>query len=261
MKNSTFISLIMDRSGSIGSVLPQMQSAVTEFLNAQKVLEGECELLLAEFDDKYSIVYKGPIKDVPNYAIVPRSMTALHDAIGRTITEVGRELAARDESERPDKVMFVIITDGLENASTEFTGSSVRNLITHQTEKYNWNFDFLGANQDAILVGEDLGVLRGNSMSFCTSVAGTHSFSASLSAKTATFRDSGVYDFYSPSMRKEAMTTDEDEPKPLDLNKEANELLINSGLINGNLNPPAAIKNAKARVTKIKNKRNRSAKA
>jgi hypothetical protein len=212
MKNSTLIALIMDRSGSIGDVLPQMQAAVTEFISAQKNLEGECDLLLAQFDAEYDIVYRGSIKDAPAYKIEPRGSTALLDAIGKTVIEVGEELAAREEADRPDKVMFVIITDGFENASRYFSKAKIREMITHQTEKYSWNFDFLGANQDAVLVGEEIGVQAANAMSFATSVAGTRSVSASLSAKAATYRDTGTYTCYDSDMRKSAMATDEDDP-------------------------------------------------
>ncbi len=210
MKNSTLIALIIDRSGSIRDVLPQMQAAVTEFISAQKQVPGECDLVLVDFDTEYRQVYKGPLADAPDYRIEPRGSTALHDAVGLTINAVGQELAALPESERPNKVMFVIITDGFENASREFSGADIKRMITHQTEVYNWNFDYLGANQDAILVGASMGIVADSCLSFMsTSHAATSSVSASLGAKAATYRSTGVYKGYDDAERLAAMTPDD----------------------------------------------------
>lgn len=209
MKNATYIALVVDRSGSIRSVLEQMQSACDEFIKAQKEAEGECSLLLADFDTQYREIYHGPIAKAPKYTIEPLGGTALHDAVGRTINSLGIELAAMPESERPDKIMVVIITDGEENSSREFSGDQVRQMVQHQTEKYGWNFDYLGANQDAILVGASMGILAENSLTFCASNAGLSNVTHSLSSKAMMFRSSGVYTSYSPEDRTAAMEEDD----------------------------------------------------
>jgi len=211
----TYIAMIIDRSGSISSCLEQMQTAVNDFISAQRELEGECHLKLVQFDNKYDVVYDGPVADAPNYRIEPRDSTALHDAVGRTINAVGKELEALEEAERPDKVMFVIITDGYENASHEFDASTVRKMVEHQTEKYNWNFDYLGANQDAVLVGESLGVLTSNAMSFATSKIGLSSLTRSLSDKTTTYRMTNNYVSYSADDRSKAMLPDDENSIPI----------------------------------------------
>jgi hypothetical protein len=216
---------------------------VTEFISAQKNLEGECDLLLAQFDSEYEIVYRGSIKDAPAYKIEPRGSTALLDAIGKTVTEVGEELAAREEADRPDKVMFVIITDGFENASRYFSKAKIREMITHQTEKYSWNFDFLGANQDAVLVGEELGVLAANAMSFATTVAGTRSVSASLSSKASLYRQGAGYMSYDANMRKDAMATDGEDQDPNN---------FATGVTNS-INPPAVVKHPSSVDALLKN--------
>jgi hypothetical protein len=117
-------------------------------------------------------------------------MTALYDAIGKTINTVGRELADLDESERPGLVQFVIITDGMENASREFTSDAVKNLITHQTEKYNWDFVFIGSNQDAVLTASTLGISAGSALTYDNATVGAAS--ASLGDYVTTTRSFGA---------------------------------------------------------------------
>lgn len=85
--------------------------------------------------------------DENNYT--PSNTTALLDAVGKAINSIGRRLADTPEADRPGKVIFAIITDGYENASTEFSRSQVFSMVTHQREKYGWEFIFLGANIDA----------------------------------------------------------------------------------------------------------------
>jgi hypothetical protein len=89
---------------------------------------------------------------------VPRGYTALLDAIGRSVNETGESLASMPESERPGLVTVMIVTDGGENSSKEFTNQKVREMIEHQTNVYSWKFSFLGANQDAFSTAGGLGI-------------------------------------------------------------------------------------------------------
>lgn len=99
-----------------------------------------------------------PIKDVPKYTLVPRGMTALLDAVGRAINEAGCRLAAIPEDQRPGLVVFVIVTDGQENSSHEFTRAQIKEMIERQQSVYSWQFTFLGANQDAFAEAGSLGI-------------------------------------------------------------------------------------------------------
>ena len=101
-----------------------------------------------------------------------RGSTALLDAIGKTILEVGQRLSVTEESKRAEKVIFVITTDGMENASREFTHEKIKDLIEHQRDKYSWEFIFLGANIDAAAEGENIGICRENTHSFVASKDG-----------------------------------------------------------------------------------------
>jgi uncharacterized protein YegL len=194
--NKTEIIFVVDRSGSMTVIAQAMSTGFDEFINKQKQVPGECLVTATQFDDTYDVLYTAlPIHQVPPYVLQPRGMTALLDAIGRTIDAVGERLRKTPENERPSQVLFVIITDGGENASQEHKGEPGRKAIfdkiTHQRTQYAWEFVFLGANQDAIAVGTSLGVSATNSVTYAASVAGSSGLMRGLSANVASYRQSG----------------------------------------------------------------------
>lgn len=157
--NLTDITLVVDRSGSMASIKNDAEGGINEFVREQSQESGEALLTLMQFDTEYELVHNGiNVADVPPYKLKPRGMTALLDAVGRGINETGERLAAMPEEDRPGLVVFVIVTDGHENASVEFPRAQVRKMIQHQQESYNWQFTFLAANQDAFAEGGSLGV-------------------------------------------------------------------------------------------------------
>jgi electron transfer flavoprotein alpha subunit len=171
MRDWTHIAVVLDRSGSMSGIKRQTADSLDEFINKQKDVGGNASVTLAQFDDQYDIVWKD--KDLSETTSVsrfyrPRGLTALLDAIGKTINSVGASLAAKPDDEKPDKVIFVILTDGLENASKEYTREKIFDMIRHQEEKYGWEFVFLGANQDAIGVGMELGIKMGSAATYDT---------------------------------------------------------------------------------------------
>ena len=158
-KDLTDITLVVDRSGSMEARREDAQGGINAFVKEQAQEPGEALLSLVQFDDRYEVVHDGvPIDAVPEFELKPRGTTALLDAVGRAINEAGERLADMDEADRPGLVIFVITTDGLENASREFTKARVKEMIEHQQEKYNWEFTFLGANQDAFAEAGGLGI-------------------------------------------------------------------------------------------------------
>lgn len=131
------------------------------FIEKQYKQEGETIVTTVLFDDRYEILWNGiDARNVKltNKEYYVRGCTALLDAVGKTILDVGRRLSETSEHEKPGKVIFVITTDGLENASSDFTYKKVKELIKHQQEKYGWEFIFLGANIDAIREAESIGI-------------------------------------------------------------------------------------------------------
>lgn len=132
-----------------------------------------------------NVVYDAtPIEEVGALNLQPRGWTPLYDALAMTIDNTGKRLAALPESDRPRGVIFVVITDGYENASRTYSKKDVFDRVTHQTNKYNWEFVYLGANQDAIGVGASLGIPFNKSIDFGTSYAGAQSAMAATATST-----------------------------------------------------------------------------
>jgi hypothetical protein len=155
----THLYFLLDRSGSMQTIKSDIEGGFAAFVEEQRKAAGECRATLAQFDDVYELVYTDrPVADVPPLDLQPRNMTALHDAMGRLITDAGQQLAALSESRRPGTVIFAIMTDGLENASKEWTGAAIKALVEQQTSQFNWTFLYMGADQDAVEVGASLGV-------------------------------------------------------------------------------------------------------
>lgn len=183
--NYTDITIILDRSGSMSSVASDTIGGFNRFLDDQQKVPGEATLTLNQFDDQYERVLDAvqikSAKPLNNSTFVPRGSTALYDAIGRSIEDTGKRLESKPEHERPSKVICVIITDGFENSSRKFTGSRISDMISEQRDKYQWEFVFLGANQDAIASAASIGINVANAMTYANNAQGVQSSYASLS--------------------------------------------------------------------------------
>ena len=160
MRNDlTDITMIVDRSGSMGAIRTDAEGGINSFIEQQKLEPGEALLTLVQFNTQYEFIHSGtPIKLVPPYKLEPDGSTALLDAVGRAVNETGARLAVMEESQRPGLVVVVIVTDGQENASREFNRAQIRQMIEHQQSVYRWQFTFLAANQDAFSEGASLGI-------------------------------------------------------------------------------------------------------
>ncbi len=191
--NSTEIIFVVDRSASMAAIAGEMRVGFDVFIAKQKETPGDCKVTVTRFDDRYDVVYTAlPLNEVKSLELEPRGSTALFDAIGRTIAETGTRLGKLNEDERPSQVLFVIITDGAENCSREFNRQRVFDMITHQRDKYNWEFIFLGANQDSIATAQDIGISVTNAVTFDASTGGTKGLMRGLSANVAQYRTSGM---------------------------------------------------------------------
>lgn len=190
----TEIAFILDRSGSMESLWRTAIDSFNEFLGQQKAVGPAARFTLVLFDDEYEV----PVRSIPlcevteltDETYVPRGTTALLDAIGRTIDELGSRLAALPPEKRPDQVVVAILTDGLENASQRFTLADVSAKISHQREKYRWQFFFLGANQDAIASAASLSIDADDSATYIAGVDGIFAGSRSISRKLSAIRKS-----------------------------------------------------------------------
>lgn len=189
----TEIVCVIDRSGSMAPLTKDSIGGFNSFLESQKEIPGEATLTLALFDHEYSVVHDNVnLQEVPNLnsdTYVPRGMTALHDAIGRTMDTVGVRLSNTPEQDRPEKVIFVILTDGAENSSQEYQQDKIAEMIKHQREVYNWEFVFLAANQDAFETGGSLNISRGMTMNYSATSKGVTDAYCSASASVADLRN------------------------------------------------------------------------
>lgn len=165
----THLYFLLDRSGSMQSIKLDTEGGFAAFIaeQASNADGGDCRVTLAQFDNAYEVVYRDlPLADVPPLQLQPRGSTALLDAMGRLVTEAGATLAALPEEQRPGTVVVAVMTDGLENASTEWTHAAIKALVEQQTNDYRWQFLYMGADQDAIEVGASLGVDRSHSVTY-----------------------------------------------------------------------------------------------
>lgn len=191
----THILAIVDRSGSMSwnNTHIEMMNALNAFFEEQAKLEGKCLVDYVQFDGSYEKVFEDiPVADA-KAVIEPRGSTALVDAIGRGTVQLGVKLDALPEVHRPGTVLVVVVTDGGENASTEWTADKVRAIVKEQQDKYNWDYVFLGANMDAVSTGNLYGFQADKSMTY--DVHNTQATIGSLSAYTTNLRNTGVSSF------------------------------------------------------------------
>lgn len=189
----THITFILDRSGSMESIRDDVIGGFNRFIDDQKTVPGECTLTLVQFDSQnpYEILRDHmAIGDVKRLGsdYFPRAGTPLYDAMGRGIVNTGEKLNSLPEDQRPDKVLFVTLTDGLENESHEYSRARVFEMVKRQTDVYKWEFVYLGANQDAMAVGGTVGVVFANAATFAASSAGVGAAMHSLSANARSYR-------------------------------------------------------------------------
>jgi Mg-chelatase subunit ChlD len=211
--NKAHITMILDRSGSMSAVASDVIGAVNRFIDDQKATPGECTFTLVQFDDRdpYEVIQDAvKITDANHLSAttyVPRGNTPLLDAIGKGIVSLGETLANTPENDRPGKVIFVIQTDGQENASREYTYDRIKEMVKHQTDSYNWQFVFLGADQDAIASGGSIGVRATSSLSYNNNPNSNKVAFAATSANVSSLRTGKKSDLSYTSAQRDAANT------------------------------------------------------
>ncbi|WP_147535180.1 vWA domain-containing protein [Bacillus marasmi] len=161
-KNLTELVFILDKSGSMAGLEADTIGGYNSMLKKQQDAEGEAIVTTVLFDHGYELLHDrinvrgiAPISD-EEYQV--GGTTALFDAIGFTIQKIVNVQKRTSETERADKVLFVITTDGMENASREFTAKKIKEMVEHQKVKFGWEFIFLGANIDAVTTAAQFGI-------------------------------------------------------------------------------------------------------
>jgi hypothetical protein len=196
--------LILDESGSMGSVKKETLSGLNEQLKTIKNLENkypdqEYFVSIVKFDDEIvpliENVPAGKVREVTDKDYMPDAMTALHDAVGISVNKLKDRIQSRLNSGEAS-ALVVILTDGQENASKEYDSAKIKSMITELEKTGMWTFTFIGANQDAVLTARNLGVNLSNTVNYTSSGAGTGLAFASLNSammKRAAFNDAGLY--------------------------------------------------------------------
>ncbi len=173
-ENATEVIFILDRSGSMGGLESDTIGGYNSMLEKQKNTEGEIRVTTVLFDDKveklYDNVLLNEVKPMTDKEYFVRGCTALLDAVGSTVESVGKR---HKKGIRPQKTLFVITTDGLENASCEYSYDKVKKMIEKKKEKHNWEFLFLGANIDAAAEAGRLGISAEKAVKFKCDKKGT----------------------------------------------------------------------------------------
>jgi hypothetical protein len=163
----THIYVLLDRSGSMQSIKDDIVGGFDAFVAEQRRGVGECRMSLARFDNEYELVFSDlPVEQVGALLLDPRGSTALLDSLGRLVVDAGARLAALPESQRPGTVVVAVMTDGMENASREWTHPAIKALVDQQTGTYGWQFLYMGADQDAVEVGRGLGIDAAHAMTW-----------------------------------------------------------------------------------------------
>ncbi|MFW6246798.1 MAG: hypothetical protein ACOC22_01300 [bacterium] len=196
VNEKTHIICILDRSGSMSSIMDDSIGGFNTFLKQQKELPDEATITVVLFDDKYELLYDNvDIKNANELTSAdwyPRGTTALYDAIGKTInSEKARFKKLGDE--KPSKVLVCVVTDGYENASREFNINNIKSLIS-DCEKEDWNFIYLAANQDAFDIGTSFGISGLNTFTYTADSLGVANMSSTLSDATTTYRSISTTD-------------------------------------------------------------------
>lgn len=162
-ENYIHVCFVIDESGSMWPSQSDVIGGFRRVIDEQKaVKEGTCSVSLFKFADNVIEVYRGKdVNDVEyldEHTYMPGGCTAMNDGIGTAIDAIGKWLDGMEESEKPEKNLIVIMTDGMENASKEYNGSRVRDMIKHQEDKYNWTFMYLGTDITDAQAAVDLGI-------------------------------------------------------------------------------------------------------
>lgn len=176
-KNLTELVMILDRSGSMSGLESDTIGGYNGMLEKQKRTEGEVLVSTVLFDDRCDVLYdRVPLDKLPKMTekdYYVRGCTALLDAVGGAIHHIGNVHKYAREEDRPEKTIFVITTDGLENASRFYSYDRVRHMVERQKKKYGWEFLFLGANIDAIGTARRFGIDEDRAANFNSDHIGT----------------------------------------------------------------------------------------
>lgn len=175
-KNLTELVFILDMSGSMYHMTADTIGGYNSLLEKQKAVEGDAYVSTVLFNTRTTVLHDRvdvhSVAPITRAEYAPSGGTALLDALGGAIHHIGNVHKYARSEDVPEKTLFVITTDGQENASQRYSADKVRQMIRRQREKYGWEFLFLGANIDAVETAEQYGIGRGRAVRFHNDAAG-----------------------------------------------------------------------------------------
>lgn len=188
----TELAFILDKSGSMAGLEADTIGGYNSMLGKQKAIEGECRITTVLFDNNYALLHDRidirAVSPITEKEYQVGGTTALLDAIGRTIHKIGNAQKHTADEDRAEKVMVVIITDGEENASREYSAERIKKLIEHQKKRYGWEFIFLGANIDAVDTAGRFGISPDRAQNYHADQEGIELNFRVMSEAVASFR-------------------------------------------------------------------------
>ena len=195
-KNLTELVFILDKSGSMSGLEKDTIGGFNSLLDQQRKVDGECVITTVLFDNRYELLHDRidirAVQPITGKEYFVGGSTALLDAIGKTIHKIGAVQKNTTEDYRAEKVLFVIITDGEENASRHYSSMQIREMIQRQKERYGWEFIFLGANIDAVETAGRFGIDADRAVDYVPDGEGTELNYRMMSETVATFRECGA---------------------------------------------------------------------
>lgn len=195
-KGLTELVFILDKSGSMSGLEADTIGGYNSMLAKQQTVSNECDITTVLFDNNYELLHDridiNAVCPITEKEYFVGGSTALLDAIGMTIHKIGNAQRHTAEDYRAEKVMFVIITDGEENSSREYTSDKIKAQIERQKTKYGWEFIFLGANIDAIQTAERFGISADRAIDYVPDSVGTNLNFKVMAEAVVRFRESGV---------------------------------------------------------------------
>lgn len=194
--NLTELVFILDKSGSMSGLEKDTIGGYNSMLEKQRKVNGVCVITTVLFDNRYELLHDRidirAVRPITEKEYFVGGTTALLDAVGSTIHKIGTAQKNTAEDYRAEKVMFVIITDGEENASRSYSAKRVKEMIQRQKECYGWEFIFLGANIDAVETAGRFGIDADRAVDYVPDAAGTELNFRVMSETVAAFREFGA---------------------------------------------------------------------
>lgn len=196
MRKYVNIICILDMSGSMGSIIESARNGFNNFLNDQKSDGKKKKMTLLFFDDNFYMPYENinikKVKEVTRETYFANGGTALYDAIGFSIDNFIDNLATLPLEKRPEKTLFVILTDGEENQSSVYHRELIKSMVTEMREEYNAEFIYLGANQDACFTASSLGISSSNAYNYAATSSGIENAYVTMSSAVSYYASNDV---------------------------------------------------------------------